>query len=53
MWPDAEQTGRLLNEARQGDRAAAEGLLALYREPLRRLIRHATARTSMVLVEGC
>jgi RNA polymerase sigma-70 factor, ECF subfamily len=38
MWPDATRTEELLQQARQGDAAAVEQLLARHREPVRRLI---------------
>jgi RNA polymerase sigma-70 factor (ECF subfamily) len=38
MWPDPHETQRLLDQARAGDPAAVERLLADYREPLRRVI---------------
>lgn len=38
MWPEATGTDALLQQARQGDPAAVEQLLARHREPLRRLI---------------
>jgi RNA polymerase sigma-70 factor (ECF subfamily) len=38
MWPDATDTQQLLEQARQGDAAAVDQLLARHREPVRRLI---------------
>jgi RNA polymerase sigma-70 factor (ECF subfamily) len=38
MWPNPQQTERLLDQARAGDAAAVERLLAEYREPLRRVV---------------
>jgi RNA polymerase sigma-70 factor (ECF subfamily) len=38
MWPNSEETQKLLDQIRQGDTAALERLLSLYREPLRRMI---------------
>jgi RNA polymerase sigma-70 factor (ECF subfamily) len=38
MWPEASQTEQLLEQARQGDAAAVDQLLARHREPVRRLI---------------
>src|SRR5438477_11379277 len=38
MWPDARQTQELLDQARAGDAAAVEQLLACHREPLRRVV---------------
>src|SRR5205823_10701386 len=38
MTPHPPETERLLDQARQGDATAVERLLALYREPLRRMI---------------
>ena len=38
MWPDQEQTRKLLAQARAGDAAAAEELLATHRESLRRAV---------------
>jgi RNA polymerase sigma-70 factor (ECF subfamily) len=38
MWPDAETTQELLEDARAGDRAAIGALLARHREALRRMI---------------
>lgn len=38
MWPQGEETERLLNEARAGSREAAERLLADHREAVRRMI---------------
>ncbi len=38
MWPDQPETEGLLNQARQGEAEAVERLLAVHREPLRRMI---------------
>ena len=38
MWPTPARTDELLNDARTGTPDAAEGLLADFREPLRRMI---------------
>jgi RNA polymerase sigma-70 factor, ECF subfamily len=38
MWPDAGQTQHLLDQARAGDAAAVEQLLAQHRDPLRRVV---------------
>jgi RNA polymerase sigma-70 factor (ECF subfamily) len=38
MWPEQPQTYKLLDQARQGEAAAVEALLASHREPLRRMI---------------
>ena len=38
MWPEATQTQELLDQARQGDPAAVDRLLARHREPVRRMI---------------
>jgi RNA polymerase sigma-70 factor, ECF subfamily len=38
MWPTAEQTKALLDQARDGDGEAIERLLTRFREPLRRVI---------------
>jgi len=38
MWPDASQTQELLIQAKAGDRAAVDGLLARHRDALRRMI---------------
>src|SRR5690349_24822546 len=38
MWPDAPETAKLLDQARQGEAAAVERLLDVYRAPLRRMI---------------
>ncbi len=38
MWPDADETQRLLDLVERGGPAAAEGLWERHREPLRRLI---------------
>src|SRR5436190_13518788 len=38
MWPDAQQTERLLAQAKAGDAGAVEQLLAEHREPLRRVV---------------
>jgi RNA polymerase sigma-70 factor (ECF subfamily) len=38
MWPEASRTEELLEQARQGDAAAVDQLLARHREPVRRLI---------------
>src|SRR5262245_25051545 len=38
MWPDASQTQELLIQAKAGNRAAVDGLLARHREALRRMI---------------
>lgn len=38
MLPDSSQTHALLQQARQGDTVAVDQLLALHREPLRRMI---------------
>lgn len=38
MWPDATTTQELLKQARQGDAAAVDALLARHREPVRRMI---------------
>lgn len=47
MWPARDQTERLVEAARLGDAKAAEQLLGLHREPLRRLI---AARMDPVLL---
>lgn len=38
MWPEAQTTLDLLNQARIGDAAAVEALLTRHREPVRRMI---------------
>lgn len=38
MWPQTEETQELLAQARRGDTAAVEALLARYREPVRHMI---------------
>lgn len=38
MWPDAERTRELLDQARAGEAAAIEQLLACHRDPLRRVV---------------
>jgi RNA polymerase sigma-70 factor (ECF subfamily) len=38
MWPDAQETQALLNQARQGEREAVEQLLGRHREPLRQVV---------------
>lgn len=38
MWPTADQTQNLLDQARQGAPAAVDRLLAEHREPLRRVV---------------
>jgi RNA polymerase sigma-70 factor, ECF subfamily len=38
MWTNSDETQELLNQAQQGDAAAAERLLAVHRDPLRRMI---------------
>jgi RNA polymerase sigma-70 factor (ECF subfamily) len=38
MWPSSEETQKLLDRIRQGEAAALDRLLGLYREPLRRMI---------------
>jgi RNA polymerase sigma-70 factor (ECF subfamily) len=38
MWPDAEQTHRLIDRARSGDSEAIDELLAAHRKPLRRAV---------------
>ncbi|MBX9581327.1 MAG: sigma-70 family RNA polymerase sigma factor, partial [Gemmataceae bacterium] len=38
MWPNRDQTDRLLDDARQGTPGAVDHLLAEFREPLRRVI---------------
>src|ERR1051326_4964729 len=38
MWPDAPETQELIAQAKAGDRAAIEQLLARHREALRRMI---------------
>jgi RNA polymerase sigma-70 factor (ECF subfamily) len=38
MWPDANNTLELLNQAKAGDADAVERLLARHREPIRRMI---------------
>jgi len=38
MWPDPPETQELLEQARQGEPAAVDRLLARHREPLRRII---------------
>ena len=38
MWPDADQTRELLDQARGGDAAAVNGLLDRHREALRRMV---------------
>jgi len=38
MWPEAARTRELLEQARAGDTSAAEQLLALCREPLKRVV---------------
>jgi RNA polymerase sigma-70 factor (ECF subfamily) len=38
MWPAPPQTEELLAQARRGDAAAVQQLLACYREPVRRMI---------------
>ncbi len=38
MWPEAADTQTLLDQAKAGDSAAVEALLAKHREPIRRMI---------------
>ena len=38
MWPNSEQTDRLLDDARGGKSGAVDALLGQFREPLRRVI---------------
>jgi RNA polymerase sigma-70 factor, ECF subfamily len=38
MWPDANTTQELLDQARQGNAGAVDALLARHREPVRRMI---------------
>src|SRR6516164_10877688 len=38
MWPDANTTLELLQQAKQGDAQAVDALLARHREPVRRMI---------------
>src|SRR5437879_13290138 len=38
MWPDATNTQELLDQAKAGNDAAVEQLLAKHREPIRRMI---------------
>jgi RNA polymerase sigma-70 factor (ECF subfamily) len=38
MWPDTSETQELLAQAKAGDRAAIEGLLARHRQALRRMV---------------
>src|SRR5947209_5269543 len=38
MWPDATTTQELLEQAKTGDAAAVDALLARHREPVRRMI---------------
>lgn len=38
MWPDADQTQELLEQARRGDAAAVNGLLDRHRQALRRMV---------------
>jgi RNA polymerase sigma-70 factor (ECF subfamily) len=38
MWPNRDETDRLLDEARTGDAGAVDRLLTEFREPLRRVI---------------
>lgn len=38
MWPNSEQTDRLLDDARDGKTGAVDALLGQFREPLRRVI---------------
>ena len=38
MWPDQDETQRLLDRAKDGDREAANGLLERHREVLRRMV---------------
>jgi RNA polymerase sigma-70 factor (ECF subfamily) len=38
MWPNREDTDRLLEDARKGDAGAVDKLLAEFRDPLRRVI---------------
>lgn len=38
MWPESADTRNLLDQAKQGDAAAVDRLLARHREPIRRLI---------------
>src|SRR5262249_57883667 len=38
MWPQTEETQELLAQARRGETAAVEALLARYREPVRHMI---------------
>jgi RNA polymerase sigma-70 factor (ECF subfamily) len=38
MWPNSPDTQELLNQVRQGEPAAVDRLLAVHREPLRRMI---------------
>jgi RNA polymerase sigma-70 factor (ECF subfamily) len=40
MWPEITETQELLDQARKGEAAGVERLLARHREPLRRLIVH-------------
>jgi RNA polymerase sigma-70 factor (ECF subfamily) len=39
MWPNNDQTRRLLDDAKQGDASAVDRLLGEFREPLRQVIR--------------
>jgi RNA polymerase sigma-70 factor (ECF subfamily) len=39
MWPDAQETQRLLSQARRGEQEAVDQLLTRYRDPLRQMIR--------------
>src|SRR6476619_8512140 len=38
MWPNREETDRLLDDARKGEPGAVDKLLGEFREPLRRVI---------------
>src|SRR5262249_21747084 len=38
MWPQTSETEKLLEQARQGESAAVDELLARHREPVRRMI---------------
>src|SRR5262245_29145194 len=48
MWPTPSDTQSLLNQARAGDAAAAEELLACHREPVRRLTDDAAGANAFV-----
>ena len=38
MWPNLDQTRRLLDDAKSGESAAVDRLLGEFREPLRQVI---------------